>query len=81
MVRPRIGREEVASTAGVKAPAIPFGDTESGYTIIFLPTTAEKGLRELEVRTEGEEKPIYRKKVEVKVKGKGERSLEMKSVS
>jgi hypothetical protein len=58
--------------------ATPVSDTESGYTIVFLPTAADIGVKELEVRIEGGEKPIYRKKVEVKVKGA--RSLEMKKV-
>jgi hypothetical protein len=65
--------------AGAEALATPVSDTESGYAIVFLPTAADIGVRELEVRIEGEEKPIYRKKVEVKVKGT--RSLEMKKVS
>ena len=65
--------------AGAEALATPVSDKESGYTIVFLSTTADVGVRELEVRMEGEEKPIYRKKVEVKVKGA--RSLEMKKVS
>ena len=65
--------------AGAEALATPVNDTESGYTVVFLPTAADIGVRELEVRIEGEEKPIYRKKVEVKVTGM--RSLEMKKVS
>lgn len=65
--------------AGAEALATPVSDGESGYTIVFLPSAADIGVRELEVRIEGEEKPIYRKKVEVKVKGA--RSLEMKKVS
>ncbi|MDG7013232.1 MAG: hypothetical protein JRN11_07305 [Nitrososphaerota archaeon] len=65
--------------AGAEALATPVNDAEGGYTIVFLPTAADIGVRELEVRIEGEEKPIYRKKVEVKVKGA--RSLEMKKVS
>ena len=65
--------------AGAEALATPVNDAESGYRIIFLPTAADTGVRELEDRVEGEEKPIYRKKVEVKVKGM--RSLEMKKVS
>jgi hypothetical protein len=65
--------------AGAEALATPVSDAESGYTIVFLPTAADIGVRELVVRIEGEEKPIYRKKVEVKVKGA--RSLEMKRVS
>ncbi|MDG7011780.1 MAG: hypothetical protein JRN17_01660 [Nitrososphaerota archaeon] len=64
---------------GAEALATPVSESESGYTIVFLPTAADIGVRELEVRIEGEEKPIYRKKVEVKVKGA--RSLEMKKVS
>ena len=64
--------------AGTEALATPVSDGESGYTIVFLPSAADIGVRELEVRIEGEEKPIYRKKVEVKVKGA--RSLEMKKV-
>jgi hypothetical protein len=65
--------------AGAEALATPVSDTESGYAIVFLPTASDIGVRELEVRIEGEEKPIYRKKVEVKVKGG--RSLEMKQLS
>ena len=64
--------------AGAEALAIPVSESESGYTIVFLPTASDIGVRELEVRIEGEEKPIYSKKVEVKVKGA--RSLEMKKV-
>ena len=64
---------------GAEALATPVSDTENGYTIVFLPTAADIGVRELEVRIEGEEKPIYRKKVEVKVKGA--RSLEMRKVT
>ena len=64
--------------AGTEALATPVSDGESGYTIVFLPSAADIGVRELEVRIEGEEKPIYRKKVEVKVRGA--RSLEMKKV-
>ena len=64
---------------GAEALATPVSDAESGYTIVFLPTAADIGVKELEVRIEGEEKPIYRKKVEVKVRGS--RSLEMKRVS
>ncbi len=64
---------------GAEALATPVSETESGYTIIFLPTIADIGVRELEVRAEGEEKPIYTRKVDVKVKGT--RSLEMKQVS
>ena len=65
--------------AGAEALATPVGEAESGYTLVFLPIAADIGVRELEVRIEGEEKPIYRKKVEVKVRGA--RSLEMKKVS
>ncbi len=64
--------------AGAEALAIPVSESESGYTIVFLPTATDIGVRELEVRIEGEEKPIYSKKVEVRVKGA--RSLEMKKV-
>ena len=64
--------------AGAEALATPVSDGESGYSIVFVPSAADIGVRELEVRIEGEEKPIYRKKVEVKVRGA--RSLEMKKV-
>ncbi|MDG7012552.1 MAG: hypothetical protein JRN17_05630 [Nitrososphaerota archaeon] len=64
--------------AGAEALAIPVSESESGYTIVYLPTASDIGVRELEVRIEGEEKPIYSKKVEVRVKGA--RSLEMKKV-
>ena len=64
--------------AGAEALATPVSESESGYTIVFLPTAADIGVRELEVRFEGEERPIYSKKVEVRVKGA--RSLEMKKV-
>ena len=64
---------------GAEALATPVSDAESGYTIVLLPTASDIGVKELEVRIEGEETPIYRKKVEVKVKGA--RSLEMKKVS
>ena len=67
-----------APRAGAEALATPVSDAESGYTIVFLPTALDIGVRELEVRIEGEENPIYRKKVDVKVKGA--RSLEMKKV-
>jgi len=63
---------------GAEALATPVSDAESGYTIVFLPSAADIGVREFEVRIEGEEKPIYRKKVGVKVRGA--RSLEMKKV-
>lgn len=65
--------------AGAEALATPVNDAENGYTIVFLPTATDIGVRDLEVRVEGEEKPIYQKKVEVRVKGA--RSLEMKKVS
>ena len=65
--------------AGAEALATPVNDAESGYTIVFLPTASDVGVHELEVRIEGEDKPIYRKKVEVKVRGA--RSLEMKKVA
>ncbi|MDV3278246.1 MAG: hypothetical protein LYZ69_07255 [Nitrososphaerales archaeon] len=64
---------------GAEALATPISETESGYTIIFPLTIADIGVHELEVRVEGEEKPVYRRKVDVKVKGT--RSLEMKWVS
>jgi hypothetical protein len=63
---------------GAEALATPINDTESGYTIIFLPTAADIGTHDLEVKVEGEERPIYKVKVDVKVKGT--RSLEMKRV-
>ena len=65
--------------AGAEALATPVSESESGYTIVFLPTATDIGIRELEVRIEGEVKPIYSKKIEVRVKGA--RSLEMKKVS
>ncbi|MDG7022947.1 MAG: hypothetical protein JRN45_00340 [Nitrososphaerota archaeon] len=65
--------------AGAEALATPVSDTESGYTIVFLPTAADIGTRDLEVKAEGEERPIYKVKIDVKVKGT--RSLEMKKVS
>jgi hypothetical protein len=68
-----------APRPGAEALATPVSESESGYTVVFLPTAADIGLRELEVRIEGEEKPIFRKRVEVKVKGT--RSLEMKRIS
>ena len=64
--------------AGAEALAIPVSESESGYTIVFLPTASDIGVRELEVRIEGEAEPIYSKKIEVRVKGA--RSLEMKKV-
>ena len=63
---------------GAEALAIP-GEKESSYAIVFQPTAADVGTHDLEVRVEGEEKPIHRMKVDVKVKGA--RSLEMKKVS
>ncbi|QQG48708.1 MAG: hypothetical protein HY247_08245 [archaeon] len=68
-----------APRPGTDALATPISEAESAYTMIFVPTAADLGLHDLEVRIEGEEKPIHRVKVEVKVKGK--RSLEMKKVS
>jgi hypothetical protein len=65
--------------AGAEALATPVSNAESGYTIVFLPTVADLGVRDLEVRVEGEAKPIYEKKVEVRVRGA--RSLELKKVS
>jgi hypothetical protein len=65
--------------AGAEALATPVNAAESGYTIVFFPTASDIGVRELAVRIEGEEKPIFRKKVEVRVKGA--RSLEMKRVN
>ncbi len=65
--------------AGAEALATPVSDTESGYTIIFFPTAADVGTHDLEVKVEGEEKPIYEVKVDVKVKGM--RSLEMRKIS
>jgi len=62
---------------GAEALAIP-GEKESSYTIVFQPTATDIGAHDLEVRIEGEEKPIHRMKVDVKVKGA--RSLEMKKV-
>jgi hypothetical protein len=65
--------------AGAEALATPVSDAESGYTIVFLPTVADIGVRDLEVRVEGEAKAIYEKKVEIRVRGA--RSLELKKVS
>jgi hypothetical protein len=67
-----------ASRPGAEALATPVSDTESGYTIVFLPTAADVGTHDLEVRVEGEEAPVYKVKVDVKVRGT--RSLEMKKV-
>jgi hypothetical protein len=64
---------------GAESLAIPVNETESSYTIVFLPTAADLGAHDLEVRVDGEEKPVYRVKVDVRVKGA--RSLEMKKVS
>jgi acyl-CoA hydrolase len=52
--------------AGAEALATPVSGSESGYTIVFLPTAVDIGTHDLEV------------KVDVKVKGT--RSLEMKKV-
>ena len=64
---------------GAESLATPVNDTESGYTIIFLPTAADIGTHDLEVKVDGEERPIYKVKVDVRVRGT--RSLEMKKVS
>ena len=64
---------------GAESLATPVNDTESGYTIVFLPTATDLGTHDLEVRVDGEDRPIYRVKVDVRVKGT--RSLEMKKVS
>jgi hypothetical protein len=64
---------------GAEALATPISDAESSYTLIFVPTSADIGAHELEVRIEGEQEPIYGVKVNVSVKGR--RSLEMKKVS
>ena len=64
---------------GAESLATPVNDTESSYTIIFLPTAADIGTHDLEVRVDGEDKPIYKVKVDVRVRGT--RSLEMKKVS
>jgi len=64
---------------GAESLATPVSDNESGYTLVFLPTAADIGTHDLEVKAEGEERPIYKVKVDVKVKGT--RSLEMKKVS
>lgn len=64
---------------GAESLATPVSDTESGYTIVFLPAAGDIGTHDLEVKVEGEERPIYKMKVDVKVKGT--RSLEMKKVS
>ncbi|MDG6900901.1 MAG: hypothetical protein JRM80_02955 [Nitrososphaerota archaeon] len=63
---------------GAEALAIP-GEKESSYTIVLQPTAADIGAHDLEVRVEGEENPIHRMKVDVKVKGV--KSLEMRKVS
>jgi hypothetical protein len=64
---------------GAESLAIPVNETESSYTLVFLPTVADLGTHDLEVRVEGEDRPVYKVKVDVKVKGT--RSLEMKMVS
>jgi hypothetical protein len=64
---------------GAESLATPVSDTENGYTIIFLPTAADIGTHDLEVRVNGEDRPIYKVKVDVRVRGT--RSLEMKKVS
>ena len=64
---------------GAESLATPVNDTESSYTIIFLPTAADIGTHDLEVRVDGEDRPIYKVKVDVRVRGT--RSLEMKKVS
>jgi len=64
---------------GAESLATPVSDSESGYTVVFLPTAVDIGTHDLEVKADGEERPIYKVKVDVKVKGT--RSLEMKKVS
>jgi len=64
---------------GAESLAAPVNDIESSYTTIFLPTAADIGTHDLEVRVDGEERPIYKVKVGVRVRGS--RSLEMKKVS
>jgi hypothetical protein len=64
---------------GAESLATPVNDTESGYTIVFVPTATDTGTHDLEVKVDGEDRPIYKVKVDVKVKGT--RSLEMKKVS
>jgi hypothetical protein len=64
---------------GAESLATPVSETESGYTIVYLPTAEDVGTHDLEVKVEGEERPIYKVKVDVKVKGT--RSLEMKKVT
>ena len=64
---------------GAESLATPVNDTESGYAIVFLPTATDLGTHDLEVRVDGEDRPIYRVKVDVRVKGT--RSLEMKKVA
>lgn len=64
---------------GAESLATPVSDNESGYTILFVPTGADIGTHDLEVMADGEDRPIYKVRVDVKVKGS--RSLEMKKVS
>jgi hypothetical protein len=64
---------------GAESLATPVNDTESGYTIVFVPTATDIGTHDLEVKLDGEDRPIYKVKVDVKVKGT--QSLEMKKVS
>ncbi|HUH82659.1 MAG TPA: hypothetical protein VLX33_02130 [Nitrososphaerales archaeon] len=64
---------------GAEALATPVSDVESGYTIVFVPTAADMGAHDLEVMADGEDRPIYKVRVDVRVKGT--RSLEMKKVS
>ena len=64
---------------GAESLATPVSDTESGYTIVFVPIATDIGTHDLEVKVDGEDRPIYKVKVDVKVKGT--RSLEMKKVS
>ena len=64
---------------GAEALATPATDTESAYAIVFLPTATDIGTHDIEVRAEGEENPIYKVRVDVRVRGS--RSLEMKKVS
>jgi hypothetical protein len=68
-----------APRPGAESLATPVNDTESGYTVIFLPTAADIGTHDLDVRVDGEDRPIYKVKVDVRVRGT--RSLEMKKVS
>lgn len=52
-----------------EAYTVPKSNTQSEYQIVFLPTVADIGVHDLEVRIEGEAEPAYKAKVEVKVKG------------